>query len=53
VWTKDIAASSRDAELAWLKGEVHGGEIAEVEVETISARRRYSRRPGKKERVGI
>jgi DNA polymerase-3 subunit epsilon len=53
VWAIDIAAAGRDAELAWLKAAVYGGRDAEVEIETLSARERYSGRDGKRERVRI
>jgi len=53
VWTADVAAADREAELIWLKAHVYGGEQAAIEVEALDARLRYSRRRGRKERIDI
>jgi hypothetical protein len=53
VWTADVATADREAELVWLKAHVYGGKQAEIELETLGARLRYSRRPGRKERIDI
>jgi len=53
VWVGEFAAADRDSELAWLKTSVYGGQSAEVEIETLTAKQRYSRREGKRERVRI
>jgi len=53
VWIGDFAAADRDAELAWLKATVYAGKSAEVEIETLTAKQRYSRREGNKERVRL
>ncbi len=53
VWIGEIAAAERESELAWLKETVYGGRDAEVEIETLTAKERYSVREGKRERVRI
>jgi DNA polymerase III subunit epsilon len=53
VWVGDIGGSEREAELAWLKKAIYRGESAEVEIETLTARQRYSQRSGKKERIRL
>jgi DNA polymerase-3 subunit epsilon len=53
VWIGDIAAAARDGELAWLKESIYGGRDAEVEIETLTAKERYSVREGKRERVRL
>jgi hypothetical protein len=49
----EFLAADREAEIAWLKNSVYGGKEAEVEIETMTARQRYSLREGKRERVRI
>lgn len=51
VWVREIVAADRATEFEWLKAEIYGGRSAEVELETVDARLRYSQRQGKKERV--
>ena len=53
VWVGEFIAAERDAELEWLKAAVYGGAGAEVEIETLTAKQRYSHRDGKKERVRL
>lgn len=53
VWVGKIAQADRDSELAWLKEAIYGGNSAEVEIETLTAKERYSLRAGKRERVRI
>lgn len=53
VWAREVAGAAREAEFSWLKAAVYGGREAEVEVETLSARERYSGREGKRERVRL
>ena len=53
VWIGEIAAADRESELVWLKEAVYGGRDAEVEIETLTAKERYSVREGKRERVRI
>lgn len=53
VWIRATAAGDREAELAWLKQFVYGGKDADVEIETLTAKVRYSARPGTKERVRL
>jgi DNA polymerase III subunit epsilon len=53
VWVGEIAGAARDAEFAWLREAVYGGHNAEVEIETLTAKERYSVREGKSERVRI
>ena len=53
VWYRDLEASDREVELAWLKETVYGGKGAGVEVETFDARSRYSGREGKIETVRL
>jgi DNA polymerase-3 subunit epsilon len=53
VWVGEVAVAEREAELAWLKETVYSGEGVEVEIETLTAKQRYSNREGKKERVRI
>jgi DNA polymerase-3 subunit epsilon len=53
VWVGEIAAADRDSELAWLREAIYGGRDSEVEIETLTAKERYSIREGKRERVKI
>jgi DNA polymerase-3 subunit epsilon len=53
VWVRDLADAERVAELEWLKAAVYDGKSVEVEIETLDAKRRYSGREGKKERVRL
>jgi len=53
LWTVEVGSADREAELVWLKAHVYGEEQAEVELETLGARLRYSGRPGRKERIVI
>ena len=52
-WVGEVAATERDAEFTWLQKSVYGGKAASVDVETMTARQRYSVRKGKKERVRL
>jgi len=53
VWTIEVRDDGREAELAWLKVSIYEGNGAAVEVETLTARQRYSRRPGNVEKVQL
>lgn len=53
IWVGDVGAADRETELAWLKKAVYEGKSVEVEIETLTAKQRYSDREGKKERVRI
>lgn len=53
VWYRDVGSTGREAELAWLKESVYGGERASVAVETFDARVRWSGRAGSVERVRV
>ncbi len=53
VWMRDLADAERAGELEWLKTAVYDGKSVEVEIETLDAKRRYSGREGKKERVSL
>ena len=53
VWVRDITDAERAAEFAWLRAAIYGGNSVEVEMETLDAKRRYSGREGKKERVSL
>lgn len=53
VWGLQLPAAARDAEQSWLKANVYGGRGAQLELETLIARVRYSDRPGKREMVRL
>jgi len=53
VWVRDITDAERTAEFEWLRAAIYGGNSVEVEMETLDAKRRYSGREGKKERVSL
>ena len=53
VWVLDLAETERTAEFEWLKANVYDGQSVEVDLEIIDAKRRYSGREGKKERVTV
>lgn len=52
-WACEVPADERDAEFKWLQKSVYGGKDASVDVETMTARQRYSVRKGRKERVKL
>jgi DNA polymerase-3 subunit epsilon len=51
VWALELDAIKLDAELAYLKEKIYGGANAEVQLETLDARVRYSERKGKAETI--
>jgi DNA polymerase-3 subunit epsilon len=53
VWVLDLAEADRTAEFEWLKANVYDAQSAEVDLEIIDAKRRYSGREGKKERMRL
>lgn len=53
VWALELKASDTVAECEWLKQNVYSGKSAEVEVETLDAKVRYSEREGEKIRVRL
>jgi DNA polymerase-3 subunit epsilon len=53
VWVRELVASERVPELEWLNAKIYGGRSAEVELEILDAKVRYSGREGKKERVRV
>jgi DNA polymerase-3 subunit epsilon len=53
VWVLKLAEADLDAEQAWLKERVYGGRSAEVELENMDARVRYSGREGRRQRLRI
>lgn len=52
-WVGEVPAAEREAEFQWLQHSIYGGKGASVDVETMTARQRYSVRKGKKERVKL
>ena len=53
IWVGEVGVAEREAELAWLKATIYEGKSVEVEIETLTAKQRYSNREGKKERLRI
>jgi DNA polymerase III subunit epsilon len=53
VWQRDLMASDQSAELEWLKSEVYGGRSAEIGLESMDAKIRYSRRQGERSRIRL
>ena len=53
VWTRELKASNKVAEFEWLKQIIYGESTAALEIETLTARTRYSERAGITEKVMI
>ena len=45
-WSRVVAKSAAKEESEWLKAEVYGGRSAQIDVEVLDARVRFSERPG-------
>ena len=51
VWAKSVPDQALDAETAWLKDAVYGGKSFRLEYEKLTAKNRFSNRPGPTEVV--
>jgi DNA polymerase III subunit epsilon len=53
VWQRDLTAADQPAELEWLKAEIYPGRSAEIGLESMDAKIRYSTRQGERTRVRL
>lgn len=53
VWARSVAGQRLDEETAWLKSFVYGGKSFRVECEKMTAKNRFSKRPGPTDVISI